>query len=433
MPSTEPEEKQWQRDERRVWAVALFTGTMLNFACRNCMPLSAVEISQELDLDKREIGLILSCFYWGYASTQIFSGWLSDRVGGDHVLSIATLGWGSLTVVFPYLVHVFDTKSSQIKFLVFMRVLFAALQAFHYPALASLLAKRIQEKNGKSRIYTTIMSGTSAGNVLSGSVGSLLLSRYGWPCVFYTFGTLSVLWALFVRYFMIQEISNVSKSVEKLHNGTGSHKVDINKVSKGEVPWRILCTHSAFWAMILSRFCLNYVFNLIFSWLPTYFTEKFPDEKGYVFNVIPWLLCVPSSILSGFIADQIMSAGYSVTLARKVLHTAECVGVIMCLLSLSSVTSYSGSVALATLTLVFQSLGGAGLFSNPQDLAPNYAGTVFGLMNTAGAIPGFIGVYVAGHMLEYFHSWSAVFESTAAASFTGLMIFIVFGSGKKII
>lgn len=41
---------------------------------------------------------------------------------------------------------------------------------------------------------------------------------------------------------------------------------------------------------------------------------------------------------------------------------------------------------------IFQ-LGGTGFHNNavivnPQDLAPNYSGSVFGLMNTFGAIPG---------------------------------------------
>ncbi|XP_070555741.1 voltage-gated purine nucleotide uniporter SLC17A9-like [Ptychodera flava] len=305
---------------------------------------------------------------------------------------------------------------------------FAAIQAFHYPALASLLSKKLSEKSGRSRTYTTVMAGTATGNVLSGSVGSLLLATYGWHSVFYTFGTLSVIWALLVKFCLIKG----KKDDTKQSNGQLSKPVN-QKVLMKDVPWKVLLTHSAFWALILGRFCLNYVFHLLFSWLPTYFSEKFPDENGYVFNVIPWLLCVPSSILSGFIADKIISSGYSVTVARKCLHTLECSGVVVCLIAISMAETFYTAVVCATAALIFQSFGLAGVFANAQDIAPDFAGAVFGLMNTAGAIPGFIGVYAAGHLLEYLHSWPAVFCSTACISFIGWFIFFIFGTGKKIV
>ncbi|ESO96227.1 hypothetical protein LOTGIDRAFT_176626, partial [Lottia gigantea] len=55
----------------------------------------------------------------------------------------------------------------------------------------------------------------------------------------------------------------------------------------------------------------------------------------------------------------------------------------------------------------------SGILVNPQDIAPKHAGSVFGIMNMAGAIPGFVGVYIAGHILEATKSWSAVFNQTA--------------------
>lgn len=71
---------------------------------------------------------------------------------------------------------------------------------------------------------------------------------------------------------------------------------------------------------------------------------------------------------------------------------------------------------------------------NPQDLASkNHSGSVFGLMNTVGAIPGFLGVYLAGHILELTQSWSAVFSTAAAINFCGFFIFTIFGSAEAII
>jgi len=56
-----------------------------------------------------------------------------------------------------------------------------------------------------------------------------------------------------------------------------------------------------------------------------------------------------------------------------------------------------------------------------------------GLVNTVGAVQGFIGVYVAGYLLQTFHSWSAVFNSTAAIAFAGAVVYLTFASGEKIV
>ena len=54
-------------------------------------------------------------------------------------------------------------------------------------------------------------------------------------------------------------------------------------------------------------------------------------------------------------------------------------------------------------------------------------------MNTAGAIPGFVGVYIAGHILEVTKSWTTVFNQTAVICVIGWIVFMLFGTGKKVI
>lgn len=46
---------------------------------------------------------------------------------------------------------------------------------------------------------------------------------------------------------------------------------------------------------------------------------------------------------------------------------------------------------------------------------------------------GFVGVYLAGYMLELTGSWSAVFNVTAVINLCGITVFALFGSGKPIV
>ena len=46
---------------------------------------------------------------------------------------------------------------------------------------------------------------------------------------------------------------------------------------------------------------------------------------------------------------------------------------------------------------------------------------------------GFIAVYIAGYQLEVTKSWTLVFNQTAGVCFFGWIIYLIFGTGKKLI
>ena len=61
----------------------------------------------------------------------------------------------------------------------------------------------------------------------------------------------------------------------------------------------------------------------------------------------------------------------------------------MALLCLSHCDSFNWSLFYATLVCFFHSFNAGSILINPSDLYPQSSGFVFGIMNTAGAIPGF--------------------------------------------
>jgi ACS family sodium-dependent inorganic phosphate cotransporter len=67
-----------------------------------------------------------------------------------------------------------------------------------------------------------------------------------------------------------------------------------------------------------------------------------------------------------------------------------------------------------------------------MDLAPRHAGTLMGITNTAGTIPGIIGVFVSGLILELTGSWALVFQVAAGVTLFGLVFYLLFSSSEKI-
>ena len=68
-----------------------------------------------------------------------------------------------------------------------------------------------------------------------------------------------------------------------------------------------------------------------------------------------------------------------------------------------------------------------------QDINPKYAGALLGISNTAGALPGIIGVSAVGVLLDRTGSWaSALFIPIAATYLLGLLTFSWLGSSERI-
>jgi MFS transporter, ACS family, solute carrier family 17 (sodium-dependent inorganic phosphate cotransporter), other len=61
-----------------------------------------------------------------------------------------------------------------------------------------------------------------------------------------------------------------------------------------------------------------------------------------------------------------------------------------------------------------------------------YASALLGISNTAGALPGVLGVALAGILLDTTGSWAlAVFFPIAAVQLFGLVVYSSFGSSER--
>lgn len=89
-------------------------------------------------------------------------------------------------------------------------------------------------------------------------------------------------------------------------------------------------------------------------------------------------------------------------------------------------------VGLLSLSFAVSSCARAGLYCNHQDLSPRFSSALLGVSNTAGAIPGILGVWSAGVLLDLTGSWStALFYPIAATQVFGLLVYTLLGSSEK--
>lgn len=108
-------------------------------------------------------------------------------------------------------------------------------------------------------------------------------------------------------------------------------------------------------------------------------------------------------------------------------------------------------VAIITLSLGFNGAATMTNLQNSQDLAPNFAGTLYGIINFVGTTSGFISPIIVAHFTEHkvnyqqiegktgilfrlilqssIEEWKFVFWIGATAYIAPALIFFVFGKG----
>ncbi|GAA6077314.1 solute carrier family 17 member 9b isoform X1 [Tachysurus ichikawai] len=196
-----PESNQcWSRPVARIWTVVLLLGTCLLYCARVAMPICAVSMAERFSWSKRESGMVLGSFFWGYCFTQVLGGYISDRVGGEKVMLLSAAAWGAMTAFTPILAHF---CSQPIVSMTVSRFLMGLLQGVHYPSLASLCSQKVVESE-RGFLMSTVGSGSYLGTLVIGGIGSLMLDLYGWESVFYISGLLSVLWAYCMWKYLLK-------------------------------------------------------------------------------------------------------------------------------------------------------------------------------------------------------------------------------------
>ncbi|KAM5304639.1 voltage-gated purine nucleotide uniporter SLC17A9 isoform 2-T2 [Glossophaga mutica] len=415
------EDAQWSRPECQAWTGALLLGTCLLYCSRVSGPICAVAMSRDFGWDKKEAGVVLSSFFWGYCLTQIAGGHLGDRIGGEKVILLSASAWGLITAATPLLAHL---GSAHLVFMTFSRILTGLLQGVYFPALTSLLSQKVRESE-RAFTYSAVGAGSQVGTLVTGAVGSLLLDWCGWPSVFYLSGGLTLLWVCYVYRYLLSEQDDLFLALDAWAPGLPTPRPP-------RVPWRQLFRKASVWAAIFSQLSSACSFFVLLSWLPTFFRETFPSSQGWVFNVVPWLVAVPASLCSGLLSDHLISQGYRTIAVRKFMQVMGLGLSSVFAVCLGHTSSFCKSVLFASASIGLQTFNHSGISVNIQDLAPSCAGVLFGVANTAGALAGVVGVGLGGYLIETTGSWTSLFHLVAAISSLGLCGFLMFGKAQRV-
>ncbi|KAL0339432.1 UNVERIFIED_CONTAM: Ascorbate transporter, chloroplastic [Sesamum angustifolium] len=419
--------KPWWKQFPKRWVMVLlcFAAFLLCNMDRVNMSIAILPMSKEFNWNSATVGLIQSSFFWGYLLTQIVGGIWADKIGGKLVLGFGVVWWSIATILTPIAARI------GLPFLLVMRAFMGIGEGVAMPAMNNLLSKWIPVSE-RSRSLALVYSGMYLGSVTGLAFSPILIHKFGWPSVFYSFGSLGSIWfALWLSkaHSSPEEDPNLSLDEKKLILG-GS----ISKEPVSRIPWKKILSKAPVWALIISHFCHNWGTFILLTWMPTYYNQvlKFNLTESGLLCVLPWLTMAVFANIGGWIADTLVSKGLSITSVRKIMQSIGFLGPAFFLTQLSNVKTPALAVLCMACSQGSDAFSQSGLYSNHQDIGPRYAGVLLGLSNTAGVLAGVFGTAATGYILQK-GSWDDVFKVAVVLYIIGTLVWNFFSTGEKIL
>ncbi|CAI9106938.1 OLC1v1006190C5 [Oldenlandia corymbosa var. corymbosa] len=386
----------WWEEFPKRWVIVLlcFSAFLLCNMDRVNMSIAILPMASEYDWGPSTVGLIQSSFFWGYLLTQVAGGILADTVGGKAVLGFGVVWWSVATALTPVAARL------GLPFLLVTRAIMGIGEGVAMPAMNNLLSRWVPVAE-RSRSLALVYSGMYLGSVTGLAFSPLLIHQYGWPSVFYSFGSLGTVWFLVwlnKAHSTPLEDPEIRPEEKKLILSSSACKEPVKSI-----PWKLILSKSPVWALIVSHFCHNWGTFILLTWMPTYYHQvlKFNLTESGMLSVLPWLTMALSANAGGWIADTLVKKGVSVTIVRKVMQSVGFLGPAFFLTQLSHVDSPAMAVLCMACSQGTDAFSQSGLYSNHQDIAPRYSGVLLGLSNTAGVLAGVFGTAATGYILQH--------------------------------
>jgi len=411
---------------RRFILVGLcFLSTFICYIDRVNMSVAIIPMAEEFKWAQTTKGIVLSSFFYGYLATQVLGGWLADRYGGKVVLGFGVLWWSIFTLLTP------PAAAVSLAVLFIARVGMGLGEGVAFPAIHNLFARWVPVHE-RARSVALNTSG-----IPLGTVGALLLTpaivlTWGWQTVFYCFGMLGFLW--FMLWYLLA--SDSPEAHPTIHPAEVQFiRGDAPPPPKNEkTPWRLLLSKAPVWAIIINHFCSNWGFYVILTWLPTYFKQALRADlsKVGIYTILPWLVMFLMGNVAGWIADNLLKAGFSLTFVRKLMQSIGFLGAATFISLVGGVTTIAQAIVYMCCTLGLGAFALSGFAVNHLDIGPRYAGILLGFSNTAGTIPGIVGVTLTGFILDTTGSWNLVFLISAGIYVFGALVWLLFATGERV-
>lgn len=382
-------------------------------------------------------GFILSSFFIGYVLLQMPGGVVAEKWGAKYVLGVGVLCTSVCTMLTPL------AANAGYWWLILLRMLVGLGEAVVFPANNALWSKWAPPAE-RTLLITWCTAGQLAGSAISLAVsGALCDASGGWQRVFLWFGLPGIIWFMF---WVLLTASSPAK-----HKWISSHECSyIEGAIKKDAAVSLSSSHQALkamlkskavWALIIAHCSQTWGLYTILTELPTFFNNALGlnfAKSGFA-CALPQVVSFVVTILAGIIADLLRGpGGWSTARVRKTMNIVGIFGSSACLFICGLLATRVSAMMTTFMMTIAAGINGfaySGYNCNHNDIAPAFAGTLYGVTNTAANLFGlFVPLVVDGIVGSVqgtiaVHLWQHVFLLNLGIAFFGCLSFSIFGRG----
>lgn len=399
----------------------------INYIDRGNLSIAAPLLKDELNLSPKQLGVLLSAFFWSYTAFQIPSGWLIDRIDVTWVLAFGFFLWSCATTV-TGLVHGFAA-------LFIVRLVLGVGEAVAYPSYAKILARDFSVRH-RGLANGAIAAGQFCGPAVATLAGGILMADFGWRPFFIVLGLISLAWVgpwmFYTRPLRSGSPPHADRSLFGAcvrNDAAKPVSAILNRTAQREPPpMRAIIQQRSFAGACIAHFCCNYLVYFLLAWLPYYLVRQrnFSMQSMAEIGGLAFLLSAIFSIVSGWLSDHWIDSGPGGSRIRKALFAIGLAGGGVSL-TLCVVAPTGLSVALLLGSSSFYGIVNPLLFAGAQTLAgPDAAGQWMGAQNFVGNFAGIAGPALTGLLVgltgNFFLAVAVLGTLTLVGSFSWLFI-----------
>lgn len=283
--------------------IGMYIGyTVFYFTRKNITPALPL-ISDELDIDIIQLGILSSVFYVVYGIGKFISGMIADRA---NIRTFMAIGLFAASIV-----HLFIGYLNSFYLIVFFWGVNGAFQSMGFPPIAKGLVHWFSP-NERATKWTILSSSHTAGTFGVGLLVAGIINLYnkgivGWEAVFYVPGIIGCITAIFLFITLRDRpVSLGLPPVEEFRNDNPIVSLTNSYYTHWDILKKYIFTNRYLW---LLSFANMFIYIIRFGTLD-WSTKFLYDVKGIdqVSVAIFWTLMplagIPGGIVAGYLADR---------------------------------------------------------------------------------------------------------------------------------
>jgi MFS family permease len=315
------------------------------------------------------VGVLLSIFNWAFTVSLLAAGPLADWIRPRRAFPVGVGAWSLATAL--------CSLSTSFTPLLVFRALVGVGESLMIPSGSRVIRETFDRKH-RALAVGAFFAGNKIGLTLGIPLASVVLVRWGWEWVFYTTGSLGLVW---VAWWLAVYRAPPADVGPRVHPD-GAH---------ARIRWAALLQYRTTWGVMLGQAGYLYIYYVFATWLPGYLVLQrgMSTLTTGVVGMLPFLLGTLCVILGGWAGDRLIAAGRRVTLVRKGFAVGGLFGATVFTIAGAYTPDTFWAITFLTCSVASVSFSTAAVNSMPIDVAPPHiVSSLVSLQNFGGNVGG---------------------------------------------